>query len=228
TSQSAELARRLVDTQEQERRHIARELHDDIAQKLSALSAHAACLRTRAQREVPSLSGDAKELEGMASSLMVSLRRTLNYLRPQEIDDLGLIQSLEDLVAGHNKSAAGRTSYSIETAGDVGRLRAETSAHVFRIVQEALTNASKHANARNVKVLLGQIADMGRETIRLSVVDDGCGLSPGARASTYGGSGMIGMRERVVALSGELVAGPLPSGGFRLQVEFPIHARGVA
>jgi signal transduction histidine kinase len=226
TSDRAELARRLVDTQEQERRHIARELHDEIAQKLAALNALAASIRTSAQHDAPGLVGEARELEKMASGLMISLRRTLTYLRPQEIDDLGLIQSLKALVEQHNKSARGQTSYSIETTGEVEHLRAETNAHVYRIVQEALTNASKHANARNVRVLLSQLADMGREMIRLSVVDDGAGPSPAEKPLLALGSGMIGMRERVVALSGKFAAGPLPSGGFGLQVEFPTLQRG--
>jgi signal transduction histidine kinase len=226
TSDRAELARRLVDTQEQERRHIARELHDEIAQRLSALNALAACLRTHAQRDAPELVDEARELETTVSGLMISLRRTLTYLRPQEIDDLGLIQSLEALVALHNESAQGRTKYSIETAGGVEHLRAETSAHVYRIVQEALTNASKHANARNVQVQLSQIADTYRETIKLSVVDDGAGPASDDKPSPPAGSGMIGMRERVVALSGKFAAGPLPNGGFELQVEFPTSQRG--
>lgn len=226
TSERTELARRLVDTQEQERRHIARELHDEIAQKLAALNARAACIRTRAQREASGLAEEARGLERTASDLMVSLRRTLTYLRPQEIDDLGLIQSLKALVAEHNESARGRTSYSIEADGEVEQLRAETSAHVYRIVQEALTNASKHANARHVKVLLSQLADMGRDRIRLSVVDDGAGSSRDDKPSPPAGAGMIGMRERVVALSGKFAAGPLPAGGFRLEVEFPTLQRG--
>jgi two-component system, NarL family, sensor histidine kinase UhpB len=224
TTERAELARRLVDTQEQERRHVARELHDEIAQKLSALSANVACLRTRAQREAPALAHDARELEIMASGLMVSVRRTLTYLRPQEIDDLGLVPSLEDLVAEHNRSAKGCTTYSIETSGDVQHLKAETSAHVYRIIQEGLTNASKHANARNVQVSISQVAETGPETIRLSIVDDGAGPDPDHMLSSHAGTGMIGMRERVVALSGTFVAGPLPSGGFSLQVEFPTQA----
>jgi two-component system sensor histidine kinase UhpB len=162
----------------------------------------------------------------MASGLMISLRRTLTYLRPQEIDDLGLTQSLKALVAEHNESARGRTNYSIETDGEVEPLRAETSAHVYRIVQEALTNASKHANARNVSVMLSQLADAGQEKIRLSVVDDGTGASRDDKPSPPRGAGMIGMRERVVALSGKLAAGPLPNGGFGLEVEFPTLQQG--
>lgn len=225
TSDRAELARRLVDSQEQERRHIARELHDEIAQKLTALNALAACVRTSAQRDDPGLVDEARQLEAMASGLMMSLRRTLTYLRPQIIDDLGLLQSLKALVEQHNQSDRGRTNYSIEVTGEVERLRAETSAHVYRIIQEALTNASKHANARNVKVLLSQLADLGEERIRLSVFDDGAGSSADA-PSPPTGAGMIGMRERVAALSGRFAAGPLPDGGFGLQVEFPTSQRG--
>lgn len=226
TSERAELARRLVDTQEQERRHIARELHDEIAQKLAAFNALAACMRASAQHDAPALVEEARQLEEMASGLMKSVRRTLTYLRPQEIDDLGLIQSLKVLVAQHNTNARGRTTFSIEANGDVEQLRAETSAHVYRIVQEALTNASKHANARTVKVLLSQSGEQGREGVRLSVIDDGTGPSCDDKPSTGTGSGLIGMRERVFALSGKFVAGPLPGGGFGLQVEFPTLQQG--
>jgi two-component system sensor histidine kinase UhpB len=218
TAERAELARRLVDAQEQERRHIARELHDEIAQKLSALSAVAACVRTSA-RDAPDLVDETKELERMASDLMVSLRKTLTYLRPQVIDDLGLIQSLQSLVDEQNNGARGQTDYSMEVAGDVEQLGAETSAHVYRIVQEALNNASKHANARRVKVQLNQRPGPGQEMISLVVLDDGAG--PADEPSHPTGSGIIGMRERVAALSGKLAAGPLPGGGFGLKVEFP-------
>lgn len=225
-SERAELARRLVDTQEQERRHIARELHDEIAQKLAALNALGACIRRSVQTDAPALIDEARALEKMASGLMISLRQTLTYLRPQEIDDLGLVQSLKALVEQHNESARGLTNYSIETTGKVEQLRAETSAHVYRIVQEALTNASKHANARNVKVLLTQHADIGQEKIRLSVVDDGTGSSAVDTPPPLAGAGLIGMRERVLALSGKFAAGPIPSGGFGLQVEFPTLQQG--
>ena len=221
TAERAELARRLVDMQEQERRHIARELHDEIAQKLTALSALAACIRRSAQVDAPALVNEARELEKMASVLMISLRRTLTYLRPQEIDDLGLVQSLKALVEQHNESAHGRTTYSIETAGEVQQLRSETSAHVYRIVQEALTNASKHANARHVRVLLTQRADADQGQISLSVVDDGTGPPAVRKPPMLAGAGLIGMRERVAALSGKFAAGPLATGGFGLQVEFP-------
>lgn len=226
TAERTELARKLVDAQEQERRHIARELHDEIAQNLSALNAHAAYLRTRVQREAPALAEEARELERMTSDSMLTLRRTLTYLRPQEIDDLGLVQSLEALVAQHNKNSGGRTAYRIEASETVEHLQAETSAHVYRIVQEALTNAAKHANARTVQVLLSRGSDGDRETIRLSVIDDGAGTSAPDGSTPPAGAGLIGMQERVMALSGSFSAGPLARGGFGLEVEFPTLQRG--
>ena len=156
----------------------------------------------------------------MASDLMVMLRRTLTYLRPQEIDDLGLLASLEGLVAEHNDTACGRTRYSLTIRGDIEQLRPETSAHVYRIVQEALSNATKHAQARNVEVVLDRLDIGGSEKIGLSVIDDGCGRGKTER-QPHVGVGLIGMRERVLALSGEFTAGPLPDGGFGLRVEFP-------
>ncbi len=84
-----------------------------------------------------------------------------------------------------------------------------------------MNNASKHANARNVKVVLNQQHAAGREKIELAVVDDGSGPAAPDKRPPYAGSGLIGMRERVMALSGSFAAGPLPSGGFGLRVEFP-------
>ncbi len=217
----AELARRLVDAQEQERRHIARELHDEVAQKLSALSALAACVRNSAQNGDTALVREARDLEKMASDLMAMLRRTLIYLRPQGIDDLGLLASLKSLVAEHNENARGRTRYSLRTRGVIEQLGPETSAHVYRIIQEALNNAAKHAQARNVEVVLDRLGTGDSKKIGLSVIDDGCGQETSDRRLPHAGMGMIGMRERVLALSGDLKAGPLPDGGFGLRVEIP-------
>lgn len=228
SAERAELARRLVDAQEQERRHIARELHDEIAQKLSAVSALAACLRMTAQQDAKHLEGEARQLEDMASGLMISLRKTLTHLRPQDIDDLGLLPSLEGLVAGHNKDANGRTRYTIEANGNIEDLNSETRAHVYRIVQEGLNNAAKHANAQRVKVTLNQLGKAGANKVELAITDDGTGPADDARHRPFAGSGLIGMRERVLALSGSFNAGPIAQGGFGLRVEFPLHPQGGA
>lgn len=219
TAERTELARKLVDAQEQERLHIARELHDDVAQQLSGINAVAACVRRKVNRNDATAAQDASELEVMTSELIVSLRKTLAYLRPSEIDDLGLIQSLRDLVEKHNNLSQGATRFSIDTKGDLTDLSKEASAHVYRIVQEALTNAAKHAQAHNVQVKLNKYRDNGADKIDLAVDDDGCGQTSQER-SAMSGWGMIGMRERVLALSGRFAAGPNPAGGFGLRVEF--------
>lgn len=226
TSDRADLAHRLVDAQEQERKHIARELHDEIAQKLAALNAVAASVRTSAQRESLPLAEEARDLEAMASNLMMSLRRTLTHLRPQEIDDFGLVHSLRTLIEQHNEKARGRTRYAIETMGNIETLRMETSAHVYRIIQEALNNAARHANAQAVTVHLSEINDAGLKKIKLTVIDDGAGPRSEDERSELPRSGIIGMRERVTALSGKFTSGANPNGGFGLHVEFPVAPRG--
>lgn len=224
TADRVELARKLVDAQEQERLHIARELHDDVAQQLSGINAVAACVRSKVNRNDPSATQDATELETMTSELMISLRKTLTYLRPPEIDDLGLIESLRNLVEKYNSLAQGSTRYTLETNGNLEDLSSEASAHVYRIIQEALNNAARHAHALNVKVMLHKFNESGTDKIEVSVDDDGCGR-PSQNTSTFGGWGMIGMRERVLALSGRFAAGPKPSGGFGLRVEFLARPR---
>lgn len=226
TVERSELARRLVDAQERERRNIARELHDDIAQRLSAISALAASIKMSARTSSPELTSEAGELEKHSIDLMKSVRQTLTDLRPQELDELGLVASLQGLIAGHNARAKGSTWFTLETRGNLDDLSAETSAHVYRIIQEGLNNAAKHASARNVKVALTQspaIANRGstaNRTMVLDVIDDGTALAESAGLARTG-AGIIGMRERVLALSGSLSAGRLGEGGFGLHVEFP-------
>ncbi|MDH4980710.1 sensor histidine kinase [Hyphomicrobium sp. D-2] len=236
----AGLARRLVDAQERERRHIARELHDEIAQTLSALNAQAAILRTKAEREEGSLAAEAAALQSVISNLMQTVRRTLTNLRPQELDDLGLVASLEALVAHYNKTAAGTTLFTLQLEGALDGLNAETNAHVYRIVQEALTNAAKHANARNVQIVLRQSQKNGangHELIQLRIADDGIGTGEGGSPKLHAvgcrevssagtGAGLVGMRERVAALSGTFSAAPVSGGGFALEIEFPCTQQG--
>jgi signal transduction histidine kinase len=163
----------------------------------------------------------------MASGTMRSLRETLKHLRPPEIDDLGLIPSLHALVRQHNDRAAGRTRFSIGVSGIFDAVPADTAAHVYRIVQEALNNAARHANAKAVQVTLSSGSSLqadganGRR-ISLTIADDGVGVRgeiDGDRG--VGGVGLIGMRERVLALNGEMAMGEGAEQGFELRISFP-------
>lgn len=217
----AELARKLVDAQERERSHIARELHDDVAQRLTALTFLARSIKDGVGSSAPAVSAESAELVAMAAGTMRSLRDTLTYLRPPEIDDLGLSISLQELVAGHKRQLQGRIDFTLRTDGILDTLPAETAAHIYRIIQEALNNAVRHAEARNVTVVLETIAKGPSGEIQLTVTDDGRGATPQDLRRSTAGVGLIGMRERVYALSGRMTTESSPATGFQLRISFP-------
>jgi signal transduction histidine kinase len=153
---------------------------------------------------------------------MRSLRETLAHLRPPEIDDLGLILSLQVLVADHNRRSGGKTRFDLHAEGRFDDLPAETAAHVYRIIQEGLNNAARHANAQSVHVSMVSSSDQRNlRHVELAVTDNGIAETPATSDSS--GVGLVGIRERVYALSGTFAAQRLPSGGFELRVSFPVR-----
>ncbi len=237
TREKTALAAKLVDNQEQERRRLARELHDELAQNLSAMTAIAASIKATAASECAVLLPEATRLAQVATAIMKSLHTTLRTLRPPEIDDLGLEASLSALAMEHERRADGELRISVEIDGDLQTLPPAAASHVYRIVQEGLTNISKHAGATRVRVALGIVADADRGEVPtprgpdlrgtwlhgawldLMIEDDGCGAN-GNR--NYTGLGLIGVRERVMALGGQLEAGSGATRGFKLHTRFPL------
>lgn len=226
THERSELARKLVNAQEQQRQHIARELHDDVAQRLSAMSGLATSIKRACQKNTPSAARQSEELVALATGTMRSLRDTLTQLRPPEIDDLGLLPSVQSLVEGHNRQVEGNPKFSLVTSGSFDGLPAETSAHIYRIVQEGLNNAARHASAKNVEVSMinAQNEKSNARNIELIVRDDGSHevRSPPGQLS---GLGLVGVRERVYALAGTFSAGRRVPNGFELRVSFPVGDR---
>jgi signal transduction histidine kinase len=143
-------------------------------------------------------------------------RGTLFRLRPPDVEELGLVASLEGLVAGWNGRSRGETRFSIRFDGAFETLPATISASLYRIVQEALTNAAKHALATRVSLEL----TMGASEISLAIDDDGRASDPVANS----GMGLLGMRERVAALRGQLSFEAAPNGGSALRVVIPLAA----
>jgi two-component system, NarL family, sensor histidine kinase UhpB len=228
TSERADLARRLVEAREQERRHLARVLHDELAQSLSAMSATAASIKITASTDCPSLIPEAQALTETAGNIMKGLRRTVQELRLHEIDDIGLLASLEGLIADHNLRCCGKTQFFLETHGDANALPLPVIGHVFHIVQEGLTNAVKHAQAANVRAVVridlaqGDAARSGAGSVEVSVEDDGAGLAHEIRGDAGFGLGLIGIRERTLALGGEMSVVSEPEKGLILSVTIPI------
>ncbi|GLR84257.1 histidine kinase [Bradyrhizobium iriomotense] len=228
TSERADLARRLVEAREQERRHLARVLHDELAQSLSAMSATAASIKVTASTDCPSLVPEAQALTETAGNIMKGLRRTVQELRLQEIDDDGLLTSLEGLIGDHNRRGCGKTRFSLETHGDLNTIPPAMTVHIFYIVQEGLTNAAKHAQAANVRAVVridlaqGDPPRPGAGLVEATVEDDGAGLAHEIRRETGFGLGLIGIRERTLALGGQMKVVPRPEKGLILSVIIPV------
>ena len=223
TREKTALAAKLVDNQEQERRHLARELHDELAQNLSALTALAASIKATAVTDCVALVPEATRLAQVSMAIMKSLHTTLRTLRPPEIDDLGLSASLSALANEYERRAGGGLQISLEIDGDLRALQPTAASHVYRIVQEGLNNVLKHAGATRARLALGICADGGIQGpwLDLTIEDDGCGAN-GSNAGN--GLGMIGMRERVAALGGQLHAGAGTERGFILRTRIPFAA----
>jgi len=232
TTERADLARRLVEAREQERRHLARVLHDELAQSLSAMSATAASIKVTASTDCPSLVREAQVLTETAGNIMKGLRRTVQELRLQEIDGVGLLASLEGLIADYNGRACGKTHFFLETHGDVNALPPAISVHIFYIVQEGLTNAAKHAQAANVRAVVlvdlpaqdGASGSLAPGSVEASIEDDGAGLAPEIRGEAGFGLGLIGVRERTLALGGQMNALQRPERGHMLSITIPVSS----
>jgi two-component system sensor histidine kinase UhpB len=205
------LLARLVSIQDEERKEIARELHDEIGPYLFAARAQAGAARRIAPEGQP-----RQALDGVIETidaLQATNRRLLDRLRPAVLEELGLGPALDALAGFFERSRPG-FRVAVEAA-DLPPLPQELEVAIYRIAQEALTNAARHAEADHVQVTLGVEA----ETLALTVADNGRGLDPKAT----GGRGLIGMRERVAAYGGALALTSRP-GGLTVRADFPLSA----
>jgi signal transduction histidine kinase len=209
------LTRKLIAVQDEERRHLARELHDEFGQSLTAIAAQAAAAAHTAERECPSLLEECRGISRTTAGLMETLRGALVRLRPPDIEELGLGLSLESLVANWNGYEKGRTRFDIAVTGKVDDLPPSVCASLYRIAQEAITNAAKHAQARQVQLRL----DAGSTDVVLSVEDDG--EATGLGLVPKPGMGLLGMQERVVSLGGTLRFERRATGGICLVATIP-------
>jgi signal transduction histidine kinase len=206
-----ELSRRLVDTEERERRAISRELHDEVGQSLSAL-----LLDIQNLTETPTDKGlfrqGLQNIKALAENCLNEVRDIALLLRPSMLDDLGLVPALE----WQAREVSKRTGMIVDTVEEnvSDDLPDELRTCVYRIVQEALNNCSKHAYAKRVQVRVRQDSNH----LRVSIDDDGRGFDPLRNR----GMGLTGMNERVSQLGGMLRVHSNPSQGTRLEVDLPL------
>lgn len=195
------LTQKLIAVQDEERKNLARELHDEFGQCLAAISAVAAVASQTAREDCPALQSECDSIARTAAHMMEVLRSALIRLRPPDVEEFGLAASLESLVAGWNSRSQGRTRFDIEVSGAFDALPSPFSASLYRIAQEAITNAAKHAGATRVGLRLA-MREQGPREIALTVEDDG--KAADADFAAKSGMGILGMRERIAALGGKL------------------------
>lgn len=213
TEQLEVLSRRLLKAQEDERRAIARELHDEVGQALTAVKLSLATLRRRAGE------GDAAmlaDLMGIVDQAIAQVRDRSLDLRPPMLDDIGLAGTLEWLISRLQAKVSLRITADIAPLAE--RPAPEVESAAFRIIQEALTNVLRHAGARAATVRLWQEDGL----LCLSVKDDGAGFDPQARGT---GFGLSGMRERALLLGGEFMLDSCHGGGAEIRARLPIRPK---
>jgi signal transduction histidine kinase len=218
-----------MEARERERTRWAREIHDETVQGLGALRLKLANARDR--HDESALYGAVDDvLEGLGTEID-GLRHLITELRPAALDDLGLVPALEALARRAQAIDGLDVQTEIDFDPEQQRLDGELESTIYRVVQEALTNVSRHAQATRAVVSIAASPD--NSAVRISVTDDGRGLPPGGAPSgprgdgLKGGFGLSGMRERAELVGGELELASAPGGGTTMRLTVPLANRPV-
>lgn len=217
-SEMTRLAQQALAIREEERRHLAHELHDGLGQSISAIKALAVSIARKAVGE-GGIAGSASMIADVSTNMYDQVRSMMARLRPSILDELGLISALASMIDDWNAHHEDLFC-SFEHTGEVPALSADAAINVFRIVQEALTNVVRHAQASTVAVRLRS----GDEALLLDIEDDGRGFEP---AAVRRGLGLLGIEERVRAMGGSLSLATAPGRGTKFAIAIPqreIHA----
>jgi len=209
------LSQRLLEVQESERRHLARELHDEIGQALTGLRLQ---LEAAGQQSPAARNATLRNAYDEVSNLLERVRSMALDLRPAMLDDLGLLPALLWLLERYEGEAGIRVRFEHRDLAS-RRFRSDVETAAFRIVQEGLTNVARHAGVRDVTVRAWAAATM----LGVQIVDTGVGFDPQAQAVAQGRTaGLSGMRERAVLLGGDLVVESHRGRGTTVSAELPL------
>lgn len=215
----AELSGHLMHAQEEERKRISRELHDETGQALMVIRLYLGMLETT----VSARGGKAKirETLDVVDRTIEGIRRIIARLSPLVLQELGLIAAVRKEAKDLAKSAGVKAKVSVSP--EFGRLPAAVEAAFYRVVQEALHNVAKHANATTVNIEMKRDGDL----VRLTIDDDGVGITPkpGNGRQTFG---LAGMRERVGNIGGKMKVSSARGQGTRIEVNAPVSSNGIA
>lgn len=214
------LSGEILQAQEEERRRVARELHDEAAQALTSLLVRVRLLERSATAE--EARQHVQELRKLTAEALEEVRRVALELRPTILDDLGLVAALGWRVDEFNAASSARVTLTV--SGLEERLPATVELAFYRVAQEALTNVLRHAHAQKAWVTVRREDGW----VKLEIVDDGVGfdLQTPRKAGSHG-LGLVGMRERMALIGGELSIQAADGGGTRITARAPVNGGAV-
>jgi len=213
-----ELLRKIMSVQEEERKRIARELHDEVSQSLTGSAFTAEAVLSRLPPGAEEIRVSLEEIRDLAIRTLDEIHRVVYQLRPSLLDDLGLVAAVQWL-ADHYLEDAG-IKVLFETVGPERALSAEAETTLFRIAQEAITNIVRHAAAESVSITV----EFRDNSVAVNIEDDGSGFiveEVTSASSNYRGLGLLGMKERAELLDGKLKIAAQPGRGTKVYAEVP-------
>ena len=219
--QNHRLSQQLISLQEEERKSLARDLHDEFGQCLTAIHADASVLLLLSESEYPKVRASALAITQLSHHLIDMVSDLMQRLRPGVLDELGLEEAIRDLVTTWKLRNPDIACSLILPTLDAASIAEPLAVTVYRIVQECLTNISRHAQASQVEISMAQNQGIVGSSLAIHISDDGRGFDP-QRAT---GFGLAGMRERIEGLGGALRINSEPGHGFALSVKLPLELK---
>lgn len=213
------LAHKVMEVQETERRHLARELHDELGQSLTAIRTDASMLKRLHPSETSAVHQSADSIDTIARHIYAVTYDLMRYLRPTSLDDLGLVDAMHECISNlrlHEQGLRLETRFS----GPLNEMTETYNITLYRLVQESLTNIVRHASASHITLELHRRQQEDEDYLELSIRDNGLGFSQ--HGESAGGFGLIGMRERVNALGGQFQIQSAPGTGTWVDVTIPL------
>ena len=214
------LARQILSAQEEERRKISRELHDEIAQTLMGINIHLATLSNEAAINTKGLKKSISRTQRLVAKSMNIVHQFALELRPTVLDDLGLIPALHSYMKDFTKRTGIHIHFAAFTSGWIGQLDSNRRTVLYRVAQSALTNVAQHAQASRVKVSIRKL----RDAIRMEIHDNGKSFEVERVlfAKRHKRLGLLGMRERVEMIGGSFGVESVPGKGTTIHAQIPL------
>ena len=215
------LAQHMSEVQENERRHLARELHDELGQCLTAIKTDAVLIRNRTEASEPKVFASAQAIIDVASHIYDVVHNMITRLRPSPLDDLGLLATLEESISAW-QTRQPDIHFKNTFSGELNNLNEAMNMTVFRIVQESITNAVRHAAASEISIsVANQLDESNKSQLVISIADDGKGMEVLDFHSDVD-FGLLGMRERAHSLDGTFELQTALGEGVTIVVTIPL------